>query len=157
MTGYSEVIPINISELQKNYIGAWHYAHEIETNTRFDVKNIVLSLQSDSTAIYKTCSVIVEKESVMKSSSANSVHLSTAIITQLSDTHISLVQETGIINLDYDLVITKEPFKENNNWYVEVDNVLLSKQDNSSLTHLTELDCPDAEDIELDIEIDKNQ
>lgn len=154
ISGCSEIIPVNISESQQNYIGVWHYAHKIETDTRFDIKNVVLSLQSDSTAIYKTCSVVVEKESVMRSSSTNSVHLSSAIITQLTDTEIFLVQETGIINLDYDLVITKKPFKENNSWYVEIDNVLLSKQDNSSLTQLIELDCPDAQSIELGIDLD---
>ena len=157
MMGCSEVIPITISESQQLYVGLWHYTHEVEKNNRLDVKDVVLNIKEDGSAIYKTCSVVVEKESMMENSSSNSVYLNSAIVTKLNDAEMSITQETALINLNYDLLITKKPFQKNNHWYVEIDNVLLSKQKTSLLPQLIEHYCPDIEDIELGTETDKEE
>lgn len=152
ISGCSEIVPVTLSESQKVYVGVWHYFHEVKTNSSFDIKKVVLSINSDSTAIYKTCSVVVKKESIAKSSSSSSIFLDSAIVTQIDQTEISLVQETEIINLNYDLLINKKPYKKNGAWQMVIDNVLLSRLDSPNINELTAWSCPESEDIQLGVE-----
>lgn len=149
ISGCSEVVPLKFSESQKVYVGVWHYFHKVETNNSFDIKKIVLSINSDSTAIYKTCSLVVEKESISKSSSSSSIFLDSAIVTNIDQSEISLIQETEIINLNYDLLINQKPYKENGSWKMVIDSILLSKLDTPNINELTEWNCPESEDINL--------
>lgn len=58
---------------RKNYVGVWQYFHKVETTSRVDIKSIILIINSNSSAIYKTCSVVVTKESIARRSLQSSI------------------------------------------------------------------------------------
>jgi hypothetical protein len=156
LIGCSKGEPIKFTESQDRYIGAWQFLYESRTESGFDIKNILLKINADSTAVYRQCIVSKTVSEGSTSSSVRNVSMPSAIIVGLLDNEIILEQgadflSLGSINLNYDLEITKEPYLENGHWYMGIDNTLLKKLEGSEIGTQTEWECPETE------EEDKNE
>ena len=143
LIGCSKSEPIKFTESQGQYIGVWQFLYESRTESGFDIKNILLKINADSTAVYRQCIVSKTVSEGSTSSSVRNVSMPSAIIVGLLDNEIILEQgadflSLGSINLNYDLEITKEPYLENGHWYMGIDNTLLKKLEGSEIGTQTE-------------------
>ena len=75
-------------------------------------------------------------------------------IIELTNSEITLEQEAeflsiGSVFISYDLAITKVPYQENGRWYMEIENTLLEKLEDSETSTQTTWECPktDGENI----------
>ena len=141
--------PIQITESQQQYVGVWQYLYESKTENSLDVKNILLAIYSDSTAVYRQCIVskteTVGENSSSSSRSANNVSLPTAYITALTKSKITLEQEVGPVSFDYDITINKVPYVENGRWFIDIEDTKLTKLEGSEIDELTSWECPETD------------
>ena len=156
LIGCSKSEPIKFTESQGQYIGVWQFLYESRTESGFDIKNILLKINADSTAVFRQCIVSRTVSEKSTSSSMRKVSMPNAIIVGLADNEITLEQgvdflSIGAINLNYDLEITKAPYLENGHWYMGIDNTLLRKLEGSKISTQTEWVCPETD------EEDKNE
>jgi hypothetical protein len=156
LLGCNKSEPIKFTESQGQYIGVWQFLYESRTESGFDIKNILLEINADSTAVYRQCIVSKTVSEKSTSSSMRKVSMPNAIIVGLADNEITLEQgedflPIGVINMNYDLEITKGPYLENGHWYMGIDNTLLKKLEGSEISTQTEWECPETD------EEDKNE
>ena len=124
--------------------------HEIKTENSLDFKNMLLAINSDSTAVYSKCFVsksISRGEHTSSSrSSSVSVSLPSAALIELTDSALTLQQEMLIFNFKYELAVTKAPYRENGRWYIGIDDTLLTKLEGDELNGFTLPECPNKDD-----------
>jgi len=152
LIGCSKSEPIKFTESLNQYVGVWQILYKLQTTNSLDIRNILLVLNADSTAIYRQC--IISKtvsENSSSRSSVRNVSMLNAIVIGLTKTEITLEQETenlflGTIFFNYDLAITRVPYLENGRWYMEIDNTLLRKLDGDEISTKTTWECPKMDD-----------
>lgn len=149
IVGCADIKPFSLSDSQKIYEGVWHYFYEANNRNRFENKSMLLILNSDGTAIYKTCDMTVKHQSGSRSSSRTSMFLDQAFLTGLTSNELTLTQAAGFMNVDFDFAINKPPSEKNGVWTMSIDNVLLSKISDQDRAELIAWDCPESDDIQL--------
>ena len=151
LTGCSKSEPIKFTDSQKQYIGVWLFLYESKTNASVDIKNILLVINADSSAVYKQCIVSKTVKENSTNSSIRNVSIPNAKIVGLVNSEITLAQESeflhmGAISFNYDLEITKAPYLENGRWYMGIENTLLEKLEGSGTGPQPEWDCPEIDE-----------
>ena len=151
LIGCSKSEPIKFTESQKQYIGVWLFLYESKTNSSVDIKNILLVINADSTAVYKQCIVSKTVNENSTNSSIRNVSIPNAKIVGLVNSEITLAQESeflhmGAISFNYDLEISEAPYLENGRWYMGIENTLLKKLEDSETGPKTEWDCPEIDE-----------
>ena len=144
--------PIKVTKSLNQYVGVWQTLYKLQTKNSLDIRNILLVINADSTAVYRQC--IISKTASENSSSRSSVRnvsMLNAIIIGLTNNEITLEQETenlfiGTFFINYDLPITRVPYLENDRWYMEIDNTLLRKLDGDEISTKTTWECPKMDD-----------
>ena len=152
LIGCSKSEPIKFTKSLNQYVGVWQILYKLQTKNSLDIRNILLVINADSTAVYRQC--IISKtvsENSSSSSSVRNVSILNAMIIGLTNNEITLELETenlfiGTIFFDYDLAITKVPYLENGRWYMEIDNTLLEKLDSDEISTKTTWECPKMDD-----------
>jgi hypothetical protein len=136
---------------QKQYIGVWLFLYESKTNSSVDIKNILLVINADSTAVYKQCIVSKTVDENSTKSSTRNISIPNANIVGLVNSEITLAQESEFLHMraisfNYDLEITKDPYPENGHWYMGIENTLLKKLEDSETGLETEWNCPEIDE-----------
>lgn len=142
LSACSDVVPIKLSQEQQQYIGAWQRLVADESETSLKVDNMLLIINEDASAIFRRCEInktITENGSRSSSSSAD---FSSAMITELTSSSITVGQTFGWFGFDEELVIDKAPYQDNQHWFLELDGKKLSKLPNSHIQVLTNWVCP---------------
>ena len=151
LIGCSKSEPIKFTESQKQYIGVWLFLYESKTNSSVDIKNILLVINADSTAVYKQCIVSKTVNENSTNSSIRNVSIPNAKIVELVNSEITLAQESeflhmGAISFNYDLEISEAPYLENGRWYMGIENTLLKKLEDGETELHAEWDCPEIDE-----------
>ena len=148
LIGCSKSEPIKFTASQDQYIGVWQFLYESKTKSSLDIKNILLVINADSTAVYRQCIVSKSVSENSTNSSMRNISIPNANIVGLVNNEITLAQESdflniGTISFNYDLVITKDPYLEDGRWYMGIENTLLKKLDDSETSARPEWECPE--------------
>lgn len=151
LIGCSKSEPIKFTDSQKQYIGVWLFLYESKTNSSVDIRNILLVINADSTAVYKQCIVSKTVNENSITSSIRNISIPNANIVGLVNSEITLAQESeflhvGTISFNHDLEITKAPYLENGRWYMGIENNLLEKSEDSGTGSQIEWDCPEIDE-----------
>lgn len=136
LAGCSQGVPVHIGKSQSQYIGVWQFLRTEQTQTSLDVRDMLLVIRPDGTAVYRKCFLSETTGASGDSSSSSSrvyVSLPNAIITGLTSDKITLEQKLWVFHFHYHLAITKAPYREDGQWYVAVDNTVLRKLEGTDL------------------------
>ena len=151
LIGCSKGDPVLLKDSDKKYLGVWQHLHEIKDEHEIEVDNILIGLYEDSTAQLRKCKVNAKwkkgKSSGNGSSSSSSTKVAfpSAIITSLTPGKIVLEQTIQFINIDEELIITKQPYEVDGRWYIGIDNKVLKKLEGAEINELTNWVCPEVE------------
>jgi len=134
--------PIKFTEQTSNYLGVWQYRYENKESNLTEIDNMLLIINHDGTAIYRLCEVNEKKSENYKSASRNSASFPEAVVTQITENKIILVQKVGWFGFKKKLNIVKTPYQENGNWYIIVEGKKLVKLQGQDIHTETNWDCP---------------
>ena len=151
LTGCGESEPLTLSEEHAKYIGVWQHILEKRTDTRMDVDNMQLVILPDGSASFRQCFITMTSTDGSRRSSSKRVNFPDAYITAVEDGEITIEQSQevplfGNIALDYDLVVSIEPYEEDGRVYMEVEETLLTRLNNEEINSQTDWVCPELED-----------
>lgn len=145
LAGCSQGVPVHIGKSKSQYVGVWQFLRTERTNTTLDVRNMLLVIRPDSTAVYRKCFVSETKGADGDSSSSSSrvyVSLPNAILTELASDRMTLEQKLWVFHFHYHLTITKAPYRKDGHWYVALDNTVLRKVEGTDAGARTSWTCP---------------
>jgi hypothetical protein len=152
IAGCSDITPFKLAESQKMYDGVWQHFYEAKSDNSFEHENTLFIINSDGSALYKTCDVAVNKPSGARTAARTTTYLDSAFLTALTQNELTLTQEAGFINVDFDFEINKAPFEANGTWNMIIDGVQVSKINDANVTQLIAHECPEIDDIKLEVE-----
>ena len=146
LTGCSDATPIKFTKQQKVYLGIWllHFEDITENTVRID--NMLLSIKPDGRAMFLECESSEKSSGNSKSSSSSSSKFPDAVVTQITDKTITIVQEVAGFGFSKDLDIDKSPYLENDNWYLNIEGKKLLKVTDSSSYRKANWDCGKKDD-----------
>jgi len=146
--GCSDTTPVPLTEENRQYIGVWQLRIEEATDSSLRIDNMLLAVNTDSTAVYRRCEVNKSKSKNSSSSSSYSVNFPEAVVTNISQGSITVAQKLGWFGFDSDLVIDKAPYQEGQQWYVDIEGKRLARLSNLEIETMTNWSCPSSDDEE---------
>lgn len=142
----SDTSPIQLTEGYKQYIGTWQQRIEEKNDTSLKIDNMLLSINADSTAVYRKCKVNTNKSEGVSRSSSSSINFPEAVVTQISKSSITVAQKLGWFGFDVELTINQAPYQENQQWYIEIEGKRLAKLSSADQQTMTNWECPSTKD-----------
>lgn len=144
LAGCSQGVPVHIGKSQSQYVGAWQFLHYASTKNTLDIKDVLLVIRPDSTAVYRKCVLSESKGASGDASSSSRVYVSlpNAILTELASDRMTLEQKLWVFHFHYHLTITKAPYRKDGHWYVALDNTVLRKVEGTDAGARTGWTCP---------------
>lgn len=146
LTACEDTKAIKVPDSKSHYLGVWQYFYESKLKGH-TLNATLLVIETDSSVIYKSCAYskteIISDNTKSSSQRSKSTVLPSAIITEFSKDKITIQQKIWISSIDVDLLITSEPYQKQGRWYMEIDDMLLSKLNNDEINRLTSWVCPD--------------
>lgn len=142
LSGCADSTPMKITDQYSDYVGVWQLRfEEIEANS-IKIDNMLLSISADGAAVYRKCQVNETKFKNAKRSLHSSTSFPAAVVTQITENKITLVQELGWFGFSNELSVDKAPYQENGNWYIGVEGKKLAKLQGRDVHTKTNWDCP---------------
>lgn len=146
LAGCSDAIPMKITQEYQDYVGVWQLRSEEIDDNSVKIDNLLLAINSDATAVYRKCEVDKTKTKNTSSSTSYSTDMPTAVVTELVDKNITLVQEFGWFSFESVLEINKAPYQKDGVWYTDIEGKKLTKLTRNEINTKTNWQCPSDDD-----------